>query len=126
LTEPLLLLQQHRSVRIRRRLSGLLLACGLLCSAGACTRPLTPEETAFYERAAKIKVGDTLDVVRRQLGEPTRTFDAEGPCVSKGGRKEWVYESFESADLRKPLRAGSFSYCTNENGVVVAIFRIFA
>jgi hypothetical protein len=44
--------------------------------------------------------------------------------VSKGGRKEWVYDSFESAGMRKPLPAGAYSFCADEKGVVVSILRI--
>ena len=124
MTEHLLLLPIHRSVQIRRWFYGLLLACGFLCTAVACDRGLSAEETAFYERADKIKVGVTLEVVKGELGEPSRTFDAEAKCASKGGRKEWVYDSFDSFGVRKPLRAGTYSYCADEKGIVVSISRI--
>jgi len=113
----------RRTARTLRRLVNLL-ACACLCSAVGCDRKLSPEETSFYKRAEEVKVGSTLETVRRELGEPSRTLDAEGRCMSNGGRKEWVYDSFEAAGSRKPLRASSLMFCADRNGVVVAIFHI--
>ena len=44
--------------------------------------------------------------------------------MSNGGRKEWVYDSFEAAGGKQPLRAGSFAFCADQNGIIVAIFHI--
>jgi hypothetical protein len=107
-----------------RGFSGLLFAAAFVGSALACVRELTPEENAFYKRAASIEVGTTLERVRRELGSPSRILNPGEDCVSKGGRKEWLYDSFESEGARKPLRAGSYCYCADENSAVVAIFRI--
>jgi hypothetical protein len=85
---------------------------------------LTPDETSFYERAEEIKVGVTLATVKQKLGEPSRVHDAEQHCIRKGGHREWVYESFDAAGGRKPLRAGSFAFCADQNGVIVAIYQI--
>jgi hypothetical protein len=96
----------------------------ILASAVACDRELTQDEASFYERARQIKVGATLETVKRQLGEPSRVLDADARCASNGGLKEWVYDSFDATGVRKPLRAGTFAFCADENGVVVAVFDI--
>ena len=116
--------QRATSARILSYLGNLLLACTFVCSTVACDRQLTPEETSFYARAREIKVGATLETVKRQLGEPPRVLDAQAQCASNGGRKELVYDSFEAAGGKRPLRAGTFAFCADENGVVVAIFDI--
>lgn len=103
---------------------GLVFVCAFFWSAVGCDRQLTAEETSFYERAEKIKVGVKIETVEQELGAPSRTLDAQAQCANKGGRKEWVYENFESARGRKPLRAGSFMFCANQDGVVVAIVGI--
>jgi hypothetical protein len=112
------------TARVLRYLVGVLGAGTFLCSAVACDRELTPEETSFYERAREVKVGVTLETLKRQLGEPSRIVDAESHCASKGGRKEWVYDSFEAAGRRKRLSAGTFAFCADANGVVVAVFDV--
>jgi hypothetical protein len=71
---------QYSRVWIRRWFCGLLLACGFLCSAVACNRELTAEETAFYERADKIKVGVTLETEDVSLVSH-RGLSTPRPCV---------------------------------------------
>ena len=100
------------------------IAGAVVCLVAACVRELTPEEASFYQRVHLLKVGVTLETVKAQLGEPSRTPDADTECQSRGGRKEWVYESFETAGGKKPLRAGTFAFCADQNGIVVAIFEI--
>jgi hypothetical protein len=113
-----------RSGRFPRCFSGVLLAGAFLGSALACVRELTPGENAFYERVDGIEVGATLETVRRELGAPSRVLNPDEDCASKGGRQEWLYDSFESEGARRPLRSGAYSYCADENRVVVAIFLI--
>ena len=98
--------------------------CALAVSTPACERPLTPEETSFYERADGIKVGVALENVKRELGEPSRGGEAGSECRTSGGNREWVYDSFQASEGRKPLRAGTFTFCTDQRDVVVAIFRV--
>jgi hypothetical protein len=90
----------------------------------ACTRELTPDERGFYERARALKVGATLETVKRTLGEPSRVIDAQEMCRSSGGQKEWIYESVETIGGTKPLRAGSIIFCSDQNTRVVAILNV--
>jgi hypothetical protein len=85
---------------------------------------LTPDEKSFYERADAIKAGVPLKLVEQQLGEPSRTVDGGPECVKRGGRKEWVYDSFKAAEGRKRLPAYSFSFCADQKDTVVEIFQI--
>jgi hypothetical protein len=91
-------------------------------STAACEQPLTSEEVSFYERAEGFKVGAALENVKQELGEPSRVVEAGTECRTRGGRREWVYESFQAGGGRKPLRAGTFAFCTDQREVVVAIF----
>ena len=85
-----------------------------------CSTELSPEEKKFYERSARIAVGQRVDDVKRQLGEPTRIVDGAEPCRDRGGDKEWVYESFDTPAGRVQLQGGSIAICLTSQGVVVA------
>jgi hypothetical protein len=101
-----------------------LLGCLMLFAAVACRTQLTVEETAFYERARQIKSGTSLERVTRDLGKPARVLDAEPACTAKGGNREWLYDSVETPEGRKPLRAGTFSFCADRAGNVLAVFEV--
>lgn len=106
------------------RCFGFLLAAGVSLWFGMACDKMPPEEASFYQRAREIKVGATLDTVKRRLGSPSKVVDADSHCASIGGRKEWVYESFETPQGRRALSAGNFAFCSDENGVIVAVVDI--
>lgn len=84
---------QRRATRPLRCYEKLLFTSICLSLAVACDRQLTREEKLFHERAEKIETGATLELVKRQLGEPARVVDPGPTCLGKGGQKEWVYDS---------------------------------
>lgn len=104
--------------RFRRSCGGMLLVgCAMV---GSCSAELTPEEREFYRRSAGIEVGHQTDDVKRQLGEPTRIVDGSQRCRERGGEKEWVYESFETAAGRVQLRSSSVLICISNQSIVIA------
>ena len=101
-----------------------LLVLGCVMVAG-CSAELSHAEQDFYGRSARIRAGQTIEDVKRELGEPTRIVDGSEPCRDRGGAKDWVYESFETSAGREPLQGGSVSFCVTGQGVVVARFHIY-
>lgn len=101
-----------------------LVATAAVCSGAACARELTSEEKAFYDRAHGVKVGVSVEALKQTLGEPSSISAAGDLCAARGGRKEWLYDSFDASGKRTPLRAGFFSFCADQSGTIIAIFQI--
>lgn len=95
------------------------MACG---AVGACSTELSPEEQDFNRRAARIRAGQSTQIVKRELGEPARIVDGSQQCRDLGGHKDWVYESFEAPAGRVQLEGTYPVFCVTNQGVVVADF----
>lgn len=84
----------------------------------SCTPKESAVERDFYDRAYRIRVGETIDNAKTQLGEPSRIVDGGDECRKSGGEKEWVWESVATSTGRVPLSAWSVVLCVNRQGLV--------
>lgn len=102
------------------------LGCLFMFGALAACRPaeLTEEEKAFYRRVGEIKVGASIDQVKRLLGEPSKIVNAERDCLRHGAQKELIYQNFESAEGRKDLHDGAFVFCASADGKVMQVLEV--
>ena len=89
-----------------------------ICLFLSCTPKESTAEREFYDRAHRIRVGETIDSAKTQLGEPSRIVDAGDACRNSGGVKEWVWDSVATSTGREPLSAWSVALCVNQQGII--------
>ena len=95
-----------------------------LVIAGCTGREPSDDERAFYRRAHSIKVGASVQDVRRLLDEPTQVVDAKAGCISPAAQKVWIYEDFVSNGLRKALDAKPIVFCVSADGKILQVVDI--